>query len=117
VANKLDDLLRVAILVRDGGVCVYCGADYTKGAVLEADHVVARSRKGSDDPSNLVTACEACNLDKAHMSLAIYVLHRAEQGLPTAGLVERVAAATAKPVDWNRAARALAEIRRQRAGR
>jgi hypothetical protein len=117
VAAKLDDLLRVAILVRDGGCCVYCGASYTDGAVLEADHVVSRSRKGTDDPSNLVAACEACNADKAHMSLAIYVMHRAEQGLPTAGLVERVAAAVARPVNWKRAAAALAEIRRQRAGR
>jgi hypothetical protein len=112
--TKLDDLLHAAILVRDGGRCLVCGATYTEGAPLQVDHIKARSRGGDDAPSNLIAMCKPCNLDKAHMSLAIYILHRQEQGLPTEGIAERVAAAIAKPLDWNRAAAALAEIRRQR---
>jgi hypothetical protein len=39
--------------------CVYCGEP---ADVL--DHVVPRSRGGTDDPENLVAACNGCNGDK-----------------------------------------------------
>lgn len=55
---------RFRILARDGFRCVYCGA--TPGeAELHVDHRQPRSRGGSDHPTNLVTACRACNLSKA----------------------------------------------------
>lgn len=37
--------------------------------VLEIDHVVPRSKGGTDDPSNLVTACLDCNRGKAGVPL------------------------------------------------
>ena len=41
------------------GECVYCG-----GPATERDHVVPKRRGGTDDPSNLVLACHACNTSK-----------------------------------------------------
>lgn len=40
--------------------CVYCGSR----ADLTRDHVVPKSRGGSDDPSNIVVACRTCNCSK-----------------------------------------------------
>jgi hypothetical protein len=53
--------LRAAIFQRDNYTCQYCGA---RGVPLECDHVYPISRGGSDDPSNLATACFRCNRSK-----------------------------------------------------
>jgi 5-methylcytosine-specific restriction endonuclease McrA len=45
--------------------CVYCGA--TNGP-FEVDHVLPRSRGGSDRVSNLVLSCHACNQAKANQT-------------------------------------------------
>lgn len=54
---------RFEILERDGFQCGYCGRPASE-SVLEVDHIVARSRGGTDDPSNLVSACFDCNRGK-----------------------------------------------------
>jgi 5-methylcytosine-specific restriction endonuclease McrA len=51
--------LRATVLHRDGHICHWCGAPAT-----HADHLLARSRGGTDDPDNLVAACPACNLSR-----------------------------------------------------
>lgn len=56
--------LRFEILRRDGHTCRYCGAK-APDVVLEVDHVVPVTLGGSDDPANLVAACEACNRGKS----------------------------------------------------
>jgi hypothetical protein len=48
------------IFRRDKWTCVYCSS----GDDLTVDHVVPRSRGGSNDDSNLATACRACNSRK-----------------------------------------------------
>lgn len=56
--------LRFEILRRDNHTCRYCGL--TAAAVqLRVDHVVPVALGGSDDPTNLVTACEPCNSGKS----------------------------------------------------
>jgi hypothetical protein len=52
--------LRFEILRRDDHTCRYCGAT-APDVKLTIDHVVPNALGGSDDPTNLVTACEACN--------------------------------------------------------
>ena len=49
---------------RDHHLCAYCGGSFGR-ADLTRDHVLARSRGGRDDWSNVVTACRACNQRKA----------------------------------------------------
>lgn len=54
---------RFAILKRDGFKCEYCECPLDEHT-LHVDHVVPKSRGGSDDPSNLVASCSRCNLSK-----------------------------------------------------
>lgn len=53
------------IYARDNHECVYCG----NGEKLSIDHVVPLVKGGSNDPSNLVTACLSCNLSKGAKSV------------------------------------------------
>lgn len=56
--------LRYQVLRRDNFACRYCG-QMAPDVKLVVDHVVPVAHGGSDDPSNLTTACEACNAGKA----------------------------------------------------
>lgn len=56
--------LRYEILRRDNHACRYCGTA-APNAVLTVDHVVPTTLGGSDEPTNLVTACSACNSGKS----------------------------------------------------
>jgi 5-methylcytosine-specific restriction endonuclease McrA len=58
-------LTRRAILARDGGRCVYCGA-----TAATIDHVVPRSRGGAHTWDNVVSACHRCNHVKADRAVA-----------------------------------------------
>lgn len=58
--KKLFDEKFYAIRARDGHACVYCSAR----KYLSLDHLIARSRGGSGEDSNLVTACRSCNSRK-----------------------------------------------------
>lgn len=54
--------LRLQIFQRDNYTCAYCGK-----ADLEnphCDHILPVSRGGINDPDNLTTSCETCNLSK-----------------------------------------------------
>ena len=57
-------LSRRAIFARDGGRCVYCGANATS-----IDHVIPRSRGGGHSWENVVSACHKCNHVKADKPL------------------------------------------------
>lgn len=67
VVKWIEDL---AIFERDHFTCQYCGLDCSSDfekwwyANLNVDHIVPKKHGGSDDPSNRVTACRACNLYK-----------------------------------------------------
>lgn len=54
---------RMRIFDRDGFMCLYCGAS-PPDVVLEVDHVIPRSRGGSNRDDNLATGCWSCNRGK-----------------------------------------------------
>ncbi|CCW14628.1 HNH endonuclease [Rhodococcus aetherivorans] len=56
--------LRYEILRRDNHSCRYCGAT-APGVKLTVDHVIPQVLGGSNEPSNLVTACSDCNNGKS----------------------------------------------------
>lgn len=53
--------IRVPILQRDGYMCAYCGR---KASTV--DHVIPKSKGGTDDSSNLVACCKRCNQKKSN---------------------------------------------------
>lgn len=60
------DVVRFAVLERDGFACRYCGrTPLQHGVTLVVDHVYPRDRGGPDTPDNLITACSDCNAGKA----------------------------------------------------
>ena len=52
---------RLAIYLRDGLACVYCGASLESGASLSLDHLRPCVAGGSNEVTNLVTCCKHCN--------------------------------------------------------
>lgn len=52
---------RRLIHLLDGWACVYCGDSVDRRSAT-LDHVVPRSEGGGNEPQNLVTCCEPCNL-------------------------------------------------------
>lgn len=60
--------LRFEIFKRDGFVCQYCGAQ-PPDVVLVIDHITPVAAGGTNDPMNLITACETCNQGKADRPL------------------------------------------------
>jgi len=76
---------RLAVYLRDGLACAYCGATVEDGATLTLDHVVPASKGGSNDPANLVTCCSRCNSSRGTRSVpqfaeavAAYLNHGAD---------------------------------------
>lgn len=61
-ADVRDDpwaIMKAKVFATKGSHCHYCGRDAS-----QVDHVIPRSRGGTDDLSNLVPACAPCNLSK-----------------------------------------------------
>jgi hypothetical protein len=60
--------LRFDIFQRDSFTCRFCGAQPPE-VILHIDHLVPVIDGGANDPENLVTACQDCNLGKGRKSL------------------------------------------------
>lgn len=59
--------LRFEILRRDGHTCRYCGA-MAPDVPMTVDHVIPTTLGGSDEPNNLVAACQDCNAGKSSIA-------------------------------------------------
>ena len=65
--------IRAAVLARDGNACVYCSrkqgeyapTETARDGYLHIDHVIPLTNGGTDDISNLATACAVCNMFKS----------------------------------------------------
>lgn len=56
-----------------GTACIYCEVDLRHPEISATkDHLIPRSKGGSDSPLNLVPACKTCNGEKANMLLEEY---------------------------------------------
>lgn len=67
--NWIRQTTRLAIYLRDGLACCWCGDAVENGAQLTLDHVVPHSKGGSNDPANLVTCCHRCNSSRGSRSV------------------------------------------------
>ena len=65
--NWIRGAKRLAIYLRDGFRCGYCGCDLhrAKEGQCSLDHLTPRSAGGSNDASNLITACLSCNVARS----------------------------------------------------
>ena len=68
--------LRFDILSRDNFTCQYCGRTPSDGAKLHVDHIVPKSKSGSESIDNLITSCEECNLGKGATLLDKYKISK-----------------------------------------
>jgi 5-methylcytosine-specific restriction endonuclease McrA len=69
---------RLAIYLRDGLACCYCGATLEDGAELSLDHIRPYSKGGSNEASNLVTCCKRCNSARGNRPLRVFARAVAE---------------------------------------
>ena len=104
---------RLAIYLRDGVACVYCGTGVEEGGRLSLDHLVPYSRGGKNAATNLVTSCIRCNSSRGTRSVrafckgvAAYLNHEIE-GVE----IERAVRASARRKIDMGAARELLERR------
>ena len=74
---------RLAIYIRDGFRCQYCGRDLRRAAPADVtlDHLTPASRGGSNDATNLITTCRHCNCARQDRPWRRYA---------TGGAVERI---------------------------
>lgn len=93
---KLSKRLRFEVLRRDGHRCRYCGAG-PEEKPLQVDHVIPEALGGTNDPSNLATACEPCNGGKSSTT-------------PDAPTVDQVADDALR---WSAAMQAAAQLKEQ----
>lgn len=56
--------VRFEVFKRDSFTCQYCGK-HPPDVLLEVDHIVPRAAGGTDDITNLTTACKECNGGKS----------------------------------------------------
>ena len=63
---------RVAIYLRDGLACSWCGTTLEQGAQLTLDHCKPRSKGGKNDATNLITSCFKCNSSRGTRSLVAF---------------------------------------------
>ena len=52
---------RLAVYLRDGLCCLWCGRGLEDEVALTLDHLTAVAEGGGNEPENLVTACMPCN--------------------------------------------------------
>lgn len=82
-------VLRLAIYLRDGLACLWCGASVEDGAKLSLDHfhAVAKTGKPDNSPGNLFTSCSRCNSSRGKRSVAAFA--RAVAGYVNHGVTEK----------------------------
>lgn len=64
-SDLVPDDVRYQVLAAAKGRCALCGTTSTERRI-EADHIIPRSRGGSNDISNLQALCDHCNRGKSN---------------------------------------------------
>lgn len=99
--NWISQPKRLAIYLRDGCACAYCGASVEQGTILSLDHVKPHSKGGSNHETNLVTCCKRCNDSRGNRALktfaaaaAAYVNH----GVTAESILDFIKLTTKRPL-------------------
>lgn len=97
---------RLAIYLRDGMACVYCGSSVEDGAKLTLDHLQAYSNGGSNETTNLVTCCHRCNSARGNRSWRSFAGKVAEylnHGISKEEIVRHITNCRNRKIDVNAA--------------
>jgi len=100
--NWLRKEKRLAIYVRDGLACCYCGSAVEDGTQLTLDHLVAYSHGGSNDATNLVTCCAKCNSSRGNRDwreFAAKVADYINHGVTAEQIISHIESTTQRVVD------------------
>jgi len=92
---------RLAIYLRDGLACVWCGATVEDDR-LTLDHLKPHSHGGSNEATNLVTCCHRCNSSRGNRTVntfAAVVAAYLDHGVRPASILIHIARCTKRAVD------------------
>lgn len=94
------DKKRRRIYERDGWRCIWCQRCVRERGVATLDHVLPRDKGGTNDHTNLVTACHLCNSWRRHKPAVefAFALPIAAPHVEPHAALERVIAAMAAPL-------------------
>ena len=102
---------RLAVYLRDGLCCCWCGYAIEDDVLLTLDHLICRCEGGSDKARNLITACTRCNHNRGNrpakefaVAVGLYL------DVPANKIVEHIETTRRRPLDQ---AAAVALIRRR----
>lgn len=99
--NWIRPAKRLAIYMRDGMACVWCGAG-VEDVKLTLDHLTPYSRGGNHDAKNLVTCCHRCNSSRGNRSVkafAVVVADYVDHGETAARLLKFIKLTTSRSLD------------------
>ena len=90
---------RLAIYHRDGFCCAYCARGVEDGIILTLDHVTACELGGTNEPTNLVTACLSCNSAKQDSTLRQFATWMLDKGIDPTVVGKRIRRQTSRTLD------------------
>ncbi len=102
---------RLAIYARDGHRCVYCGVRRVRpddvdpfkigveyAMTFTLDHLLPRELGGSNDATNLVSACFSCNSARQDCTLRAWFKKLRAKGVDTDKVAARIRRLVKKPL-------------------
>jgi len=93
---------RLAIYLRDGLACCYCGHALEQDAKLTLDHLKPYTKGGSNDARNLATCCLRCNSARGSRAWRTFAEHAAiylNHGVTRQQIVAHILRTTRRKVD------------------
>jgi hypothetical protein len=104
---------RLAIYLRDGLACAYCGSTLEDGTLLTLDHLMPYREGGSTQSQNLITCCRKCNSSRGQRTLEAFAAATAaylNHDITAEMIVDSIREKVSRAVDLN-AAKALIAAR------
>jgi len=100
--NWIRPVKRLAIYLRDGLACAYCGEGIEAGVKLTLDHLLPHSHGGSNHEGNLVTCCHKCNSSRGNRDwrdFAAKVADYVNHGVTAMDLISHIETTIQRPLD------------------
>ena len=109
--NWITPCKRLSIYMRDGLACCYCGEGIEQGAKLTLDHLVCHKDGGTNEASNLVTACHRCNSSRGSrpwVKFAKQVAGYVNHGVTAGQITRHIRSTVKRTLDVNAAKEMIA---------